>query len=46
VVTLSLLFLNRVAEIKITGFNSLLVIFAVTIIPVTFYYLNRLTKRR
>jgi len=45
VVTLSLLFLNRVAEIKITGFNSVLVIIAVTIIPVAFYYLNRLTKR-
>ena len=43
VVTLSLLFLNKVAEIKITGFNSLLVIFTVTIIPVTFYYLNKLT---
>ena len=46
VVTLSLLFLNRVAEIKITGFNSVLVIIAVTIIPVVLYYLNRLTKRR
>ncbi len=46
VVTLGLLFLNKAAEIKITGFNSLLVIFTVTIIPVTFYYLNKLTKRR
>jgi len=46
VVTLSLLFLNKVAEIKITGFNSVLVIIAVTIIPVTFYYLNKLIGRR
>jgi len=45
VVTLSLLFLNRVAGIKITGFNSVLVIVAVTIIPVAFYYLNRLIRR-
>lgn len=45
VVTLSLLFLNRIAGIKITGFNSVLVIFAVTIIPVAFYYLNRLIRR-
>ena len=46
VVTLGLLFLNKVAEIKITGFNSVLVIIAVTIIPVTFYYLNKLIGRR
>ncbi len=45
-VTLGLLFLNKVAEIKITGFNSVLVIIAVTIIPVAWYSLNRLTKRR
>ncbi len=46
VVTLCLLFLNKVAEIKITGFNSVLIIFTVTIIPVAWYSLNRLTKRR
>ena len=46
VVTLSLLFLNKVAEIKITGFNSVLVIIAVTIIPVALYSLNKLIGRR
>jgi len=45
-VTLSLLFLNRLVGIKISGFNSLLVIIVVTIIPVAFYYLNRLIGRR
>jgi uncharacterized membrane protein len=46
VITLSLLFLNKVAGIRITGFNSVLVIIAVTIIPVAIYYLNRLIRRR
>ncbi len=45
VVTLSLLFLNRAVGIKITGFSSILVIIVVTIIPVTFYYHNRLIRR-
>ena len=40
VVTLSLLFLNKVINLRITGFNSLLVIIMVTIIPVAIYYLN------
>jgi len=46
VVTLSLLFLNKLIGIRITGFNSVLVILVVTIIPVAFYYLNRLIRRR
>ena len=46
VITLSLLFLNKVIGIRITGFNSVLVIIAVTIIPVAIYYLNRLIRRR
>ncbi len=46
VITLSLLFLNKVVGIRITGFNSVLVIIAVTIIPVAIYYLNRLIRRR
>ena len=46
VVTLSLLFLNRLIGVRITGFNSILAIIAVTIIPLVFYYLNRLVGRR
>jgi len=45
-VTLSLLLLNRLVGIKITWFSSILVIVAITIIPVAFYYLNRLIRRR
>ncbi len=46
VITLSLLFLNKVVGIRITGFNSVLAIVLVTIIPVAIYYLNRLIRRR
>ena len=46
VVTLSLLFLNRLVGIRITGFNSALVIIFITIVPVVAYYLNRLIRRR
>jgi len=46
VVTLSLLFLNKLVGIRVTGFNSVLAIVAVTIIPLAFYYLNRLIVRR
>jgi len=46
VVTLSLLLLNRLIGISITGFNSVLVIVGITILPVLVYYLNRLIKRR
>jgi len=45
VVTLSILTLNVLLGIRITGFNSLLIIIVVTIIPVVVYYLKRLTKR-
>ena len=44
VVILSIFSLNLLAGVKITGFNSALVIIAVTIIPVAFYYLNRIMK--
>ena len=44
-VTLSLLSLNKLVGIKINGFNSVLIIVVVTIIPVAFYYLNRLRKQ-
>ena len=46
VVTLSIFFVNRLIGIRITGFSSALVIIAVTILPVTAYYLNRLIRRR
>lgn len=46
VVTLSIFSLNILIGIRITGFNSLLVIIAVTIIPVAFYYLKRLIRSR
>jgi len=44
VVTLSILVLNVLIGVRITGLNSLLIIIAVTIIPVTFYYLKRFVK--
>ena len=45
VVTLSLLFVNRLIGVSITGFNSALVIIVVTILPVIVYYLNRFIRR-
>ncbi|MFC1911868.1 DUF1616 domain-containing protein [Chloroflexota bacterium] len=39
-VTLSVLVLNLLFGVKITGLNSLLTIFGITIIPVAFYYLK------
>lgn len=44
VVTLSIFFINRFLEIRITTFNSLLVISTVTILPAVAYYLNRLIR--
>jgi len=46
VVTLSLLLVNRLIGVRITGFNSALVIVVITILPVVVYYLNRLRRRR
>jgi len=46
VVTLSLLALNKLIGIRITGSNSVLIIIAVTVAPVAFYYLNRLIRSR
>ena len=45
VVTLSILALNLLIGIRITGLNSLLIIIVITIIPAVFYYLKRLVKR-
>jgi len=44
VVTLSILVLNVLIGVRITGLNSLLIIIVITIIPVTFYYLKRFIK--
>ena len=46
VVTLSMLALNRVIGMGITGFNAVLVIGVVTIVPLIFYYLKRVMGRR
>ena len=44
-VTLSILFINRLFGVKITGYYSVLVIIVVTILPIIAYYLNRFIKR-
>jgi len=44
-VTLSLLGLNLVFGVRITGLNALLAIAVVTIIPVAFHYLKKTTRR-
>ena len=46
VVTLSLLVLNMLIGVKITGLNSVLVIVVVTILPILTYYLYRFIRRR
>ena len=45
VVVLSILALNKLIGVRITGFNSLLIIIFVTVVPVVFYYLKRYIKR-
>ncbi|MFC2003465.1 DUF1616 domain-containing protein [Chloroflexota bacterium] len=44
IVTLSILALNKLAGIRVTGSNSVLIIIVVTIIPLAIYYLNRLKR--
>lgn len=46
VITLGLLLLDRLIGISITGLNSVLVIVAITVLPLLVYYLNRLVKRK
>ena len=46
VVTLSILSLNKLIGVGITGFNSALIIIVITIVPVVFYYLKRLIRGR
>jgi len=45
VVTLSILALNILLDVRITGFNSLLIIIVVTVTPVVLYYLKKLINR-
>lgn len=45
VVTLSILTLNVLLGIRITGLNSVLIIIVATIIPIVFYYLKRFIQR-
>jgi len=44
-VTLIIIAMNRLLGIRITGFNSLLTIVCVTIIPIAFYYLKKLSSK-
>ncbi|MFC2021852.1 hypothetical protein ACFLTR_01370 [Chloroflexota bacterium] len=46
VVTLSFLLMSRLIGIRLTGFNSALIIVTVTILPLVAYYLNRFIRRR
>lgn len=46
IVTLSILVLNTVFKVKITGLNSFIVIILVTVIPLTIYYLNRARRKQ
>ncbi|HUV56338.1 MAG TPA: DUF1616 domain-containing protein [Dehalococcoidales bacterium] len=45
IVILSILALDILVGIRISGFNSVLIIIIVTIIPVVFYYLNKLIRK-
>ena len=45
IVTLSIIVLNKLVGLSLTAFNSFLVIMVVTIIPLAFYYLNRLLRK-
>ena len=46
IVTLSILALNIVLGVRITGTNAVLVILAITIIPTVWYFLKRIIKKR
>ncbi len=46
IVTLSILSLNILVGIRITGVNSVLIIILLTIIPLAIYYLRRLMRTR
>ena len=46
IVTLSILVLNVVFKVKITGLSSFIVIVLVTVIPLTIYYVNKSREKR
>ena len=46
VVAFSIITLNVLFDIRITGFNSLLIIIVIVIIPLVLYYLKRFIKRQ
>ena len=46
VVALTILALNKLIGVRITGFNSVLIILTITILPVVIYCLKRLVERR
>ena len=45
-VTLSILTLNRLIGVRITALNSVLIILAITVIPVAIYYFRRFMRRK
>lgn len=45
-VTLSLIFTSRLFNTKMNGFNGVLIIILVTILPIAVYYLNWFVKKR
>ncbi len=45
IVTLSFILVNGLIGIKLTAFNSAVVLIIITIVPVIIYYLNRLMRR-
>ena len=45
IVALSVLALNRLIGMRVTGFNAVLIIIIATIIPVVIYSIKRLTQR-
>jgi uncharacterized membrane protein len=46
IVTLVLVFINRVLGASLTGFNSVIAITGITILAIMFYYLNRFIDKR
>jgi uncharacterized membrane protein len=46
VVTLTILFTNILFDVPINGFNSVLIITVVTVLPLIGYYSNKLIQRR
>ena len=45
IVTLSILVLNVVFQVSITGLNAFIIIILVTVIPLTIYYTNRARRK-